>query len=92
MPSSPNYRRNYTQERKTALKRGEQQDNASRKRASRAHAKKNGKCKGDVDHKDGNPKNNSPSNLRCVSKGKNRSFKRNKNAGKAQNGGAYRVK
>ena len=37
----------------------------------------------EVDHKDGNPKNNSKSNLRLLSKAANRSIKRNKNAGKA---------
>jgi hypothetical protein len=36
----------------------------------------------DVDHKDGNPMNNSKTNLRAVSKFKNRSFARNKNGGK----------
>lgn len=82
MPSSPNYVRDYKQERKTALKRGEGKDNASRKRATRSYNKRNGKCKGDVDHIDGNPKNNSPSNLRCKPKSKNRSFERNGSAGK----------
>lgn len=37
----------------------------------------------DVDHKDGNPKNNSTKNLRVTSKTSNRSFKRTKTAGKA---------
>lgn len=37
----------------------------------------------DVDHKDTNPMNNTSSNLRVKSKSNNRSFKRNKNAGKA---------
>lgn len=36
----------------------------------------------DVDHKDTNPLNNSKSNLRVRSKSDNRSFPRNKNAGK----------
>lgn len=36
----------------------------------------------DVDHKDGNPMNNAKTNLRAVSKFKNRSFARNKNGGK----------
>ena len=36
----------------------------------------------DVHHKDGNPRNNSRSNLTLRSKVSNRSFKRNKNAGK----------
>lgn len=37
----------------------------------------------DVDHKDGNPTNNSRSNLRVKSKSSNRSFARTKNARKA---------
>ena len=36
----------------------------------------------DVDHKDGNPMNNKTSNLSVKSKKDNRSFPRNKNAGK----------
>lgn len=36
----------------------------------------------DVDHKDGNPRNNSSANLRVTSKKTNRSFPRNKRAGK----------
>lgn len=37
----------------------------------------------DVDHKNGNPRDNSPKNLRVVSKSNNRSFKRTKKAKKA---------
>lgn len=36
----------------------------------------------DVDHKNGDPTDNSPGNLRVQSKSQNRSFPRNKNAGK----------
>jgi len=36
----------------------------------------------DLDHKDGNPFNHSKSNVRKQSKSTNRSFPRNKNAGK----------
>ena len=36
----------------------------------------------DVAHKDNNPKNNSSKNLSMQSKAKNRSFARNKNAGR----------
>lgn len=61
-----------------------------KKRASRNKARslleKQGKVsKGDgkdVDHKDGNPKNNSKSNLRVQSKKENRSFARTKSGGK----------
>ena len=44
------------------------------KDASRARAKRKMKCSGgkEVDHKDSNPKNNNRSNLRCVSRKKNR--------------------
>ena len=37
----------------------------------------------DVDHKNGNPKDNSNGNLRVTTKKANRSFPRNKKAGKA---------
>lgn len=54
MPSSPNYKRNYKQEMKTATSRGEDKDRAARNLA-RAHAMKAGKVKkGDgkeIDHK-----------------------------------------
>lgn len=54
MPSSPNYRRDYKTEMKTATKRGEDTDRAQRNKARR-HAEKAGKVrKGDgkdVDHK-----------------------------------------
>jgi hypothetical protein len=61
-----------------------------KKRASRVQARrdmeKTGKVrKGDgkdVDHKNGNPKDNRPSNLRVQSKSQNRSFPRDRNAKK----------
>ena len=54
-----------------------------KKRSSRNKANRIKGVKGkDVDHKDGNPMNNSKSNLATKDKSKNRSFKRNKNAGK----------
>ena len=37
----------------------------------------------DIHHRDGNPMNNSPGNLVVQHSSQNRSFKRNKNAGKA---------
>ena len=53
---------------------------------NRYHAEKNGRVKrGDgkhIDHKDGNPLNNSRKNLKVKPKGTNRSFPRNKKAGK----------
>jgi hypothetical protein len=55
-----------------------------KKRSSRNKANRiKGKPGKDVDHKDGNPMNNSKSNLTIKNKSNNRSFKRNKNAGKA---------
>jgi hypothetical protein len=61
-----------------------------KKRASRGRARyalmKKGKVRlgdgMDVDHKDTNANNNSPSNLRVKSKSENRSYPRNKGAGK----------
>ena len=49
---------------------------SSRNKARRAKTKQLGyKPKGDVDHKNGNPKDNRLSNLRVVSAGRNRSRK-----------------
>ena len=81
MPSSPGYKRNYRQEYDRYQGKAEQK----KKRASRNSAAKQKRCPlgAEVHHKDGNPKNNNPSNLVCSSKSKNRSFKRNKKAGKA---------
>jgi hypothetical protein len=79
MPSSPSYKRDYQQERKTATARGETADNADRKQARRDMEKKgavkpfDGK---DVDHKKMLSKGGAgtaPSNLRVVSTAKNRS-------------------
>jgi hypothetical protein len=59
--------------------------NNARKRARYALEKGGVVSKGDgkdVDHKDGNPKNNKTKNLRVVSKAVNRSFPRTKTAAK----------
>lgn len=87
MPSSPNYRRDYKQERKTAIRRGEtlgsDSDNAKRKRARR-QMEKEGKVKPhdgkDVDHKKplGKGGSNTRRNLKVASRSENRSFPRNK--------------
>lgn len=77
--------RDYKKERKY-----DSQPHVKAKRAARGRARyslmKKGKVKvgdgKDVDHKDGNPHNNSPSNLRVQSASKNRSFARDKNARK----------
>lgn len=83
MPSSKNYVRDIKQETKTAKARGDDVKNKNRKQAKRNQEKTSGRvCSGDVDHIDGNTRNNSPSNLRCIPASKNRSFARNKNAGK----------
>ncbi len=86
MPSSPGYKRDYKQEYKNYHSSPEQKKKRASRNAARAEMEKKGKVsKGDgkdVDHKNGNPKNNSKSNLRVQSKSANRSFPRNKNAGK----------
>ena len=56
--------------------------NAARAKLSAGGSVKKGDGK-DVHHKDGNPKNNKRSNLAVTTKAKNRSFPRNKKAGKA---------
>jgi len=61
-----------------------------KKRASRNAARRKMQAEGkvskgdgkDIDHKNGNPHDNSKSNLRVQSKSQNRSFPRNKNGGK----------
>ena len=88
MPSSKNYTRDYS-----SSGEGKYDKSSSRMAANRARKKaryemeKSGKASRgdgkDVDHKDGNPKNNSKKNLRVVSRAVNRSIKRNKNAEKA---------
>lgn len=59
--------------------------NDARKAARRKMEKDKKVSKGDgkdVDHKNGNPKDNSPKNLRVTTKRANRSFPRNAKAGK----------
>jgi 5-methylcytosine-specific restriction endonuclease McrA len=82
MPSSPNYKRNYAQERRTAIRRGEtgvgsKSGDATRHRARRALEKKIGDIPSnmDVDHKKPlkNGGSNSTSNLRVRSQKANRS-------------------
>jgi len=83
VPSSPNYKRNYKQEKRTSDARGEKPKRAANNRA-RLIAKKAGKkiAGKDVAHKDNNTKNNSKSNLKVQSKKGNRSFARTKTAGR----------
>jgi|TARA_B100000497_G_scaffold12258_1_gene13948 hypothetical protein len=78
--------RNYKRERQLQSTPIELAKNAARKRARRTLEKNGAVTKGDgrdVDHRDGNPMNNSMGNLSVKSKTNNRSFPRNKNAGKA---------
>jgi len=74
MPSSPNYVRDYKQEKKTSDARGEKSDRAARNRArlklKKAGVKVSGK---DVDHVKGVKAGNGKSNLRAISKKQNRS-------------------
>lgn len=82
MPSSPNYKRDYKQERKTSLARGEGDLNAARKQARR-DMEKAGKVKPfdgkDVDHAVPLSKGGAvgKGNLRVKSATANRSYARN---------------
>lgn len=84
MPSSPNYKRDYKQEYRTAKRRGENgtgsnSGDAKRKRARRKMVKEGRVRPGqDVDHKTPISKGggNSPKNLRATSPSKNRSYPR----------------
>lgn len=71
--------RNYRKEYDNYHKRPEQKENRASRNGARRRMKKilgkkavEGK---DIDHKDGNPKNNSRTNLRVLSKSRNRSRK-----------------
>jgi hypothetical protein len=78
--------RDYKNEYKAYHAKPEQRErNNARKRARYALEKGGVVSKGDgkdVDHRDGNPKNNKTKNLRVVSKAVNRSFPRTKTAAK----------
>jgi len=86
MPSSKNYKRDYKKEYANYQGKPSQK----KKRAARGRARyklmKEGRVKlgdgMDVDHKNTNANDNSSKNLRVQSKSTNRSFPRNKNAGK----------
>lgn len=86
MPNSDNYRRNYRDEYDKYHGTPEQRrKNDSRKKARRLMEAAGKVRKGDgkdIDHKNGNPLQSHKSNLRVTSKRVNRSFPRNKNAGK----------
>ena len=78
--------RDYKNEYKEYHSKPEQREkNNARKRARYALEKGGVVSKGDgkdIDHKDGNPKNNKRSNLKVTSKAANRSFPRTKTARK----------
>lgn len=78
--------RDYKNEYKEYHSKPEQREkNNARKRARYALEKGGVVSKGDgkdIDHKDGNPKNNKRSNLKVTSKTANRSFPRTKTARK----------
>lgn len=82
MPSTRNYKKEYSNYQGTAEQKKKR---ASRNSARSAMVKAGRVRKGDgkdVDHKNGNPKDNSKKNLRAISKSANRSFPRNAKAGK----------
>lgn len=83
MASPPGYKRDYKQERKTSLARGERTDNIERKRARRALEKEGRVSKGDgkdIDHVVPLSKGGSvgKSNLKVKPASSNRSFARTK--------------
>lgn len=86
MPSSPNYKRDYKKEYDRYQGTPEQRKkNDSRKKARRMMEAVGKVKKGDgkdVDHKNMNPLHNTKSNLRVTTPSANRSFARNKKAGK----------
>lgn len=77
-----NYRKEYDNYQGTdKQKKRRAQRNKVRRRALKSGRVRLGDNK-DIDHKDGNPMNDKSSNLRVQSRSKNRSFPRNKRAGK----------
>ena len=79
MPSSKGYVRNYRQE----YDRYHAKPTQKKRRAARNRANYSVGKKGmEVHHKDGNPLNNSKKNLTVRTKSSNRSFPRNRKAGK----------
>lgn len=86
MPSSPGYKRNYRKEYDNYHAKPDQKKKRASRNAARATLAKAGKVKKgdgkDVDHKNGNAKDNRKSNLKVKSKSSNRSYARTKTAGK----------
>jgi len=87
MPSSKNYVRDYSKngEGKYQSSPKQKKNRAGRNKIRREMERKGKVSKGDgkdIHHVDGNPRNNSPGNTVVRSRNSNRSFARNKNAGK----------
>jgi len=86
MPSSKNYKRDYAQEYANYHSKPKQKKRRAARNGARRQAEKTGRVsKGDgkdIHHVDGNPTNNSTNNLVVRSRSSNRSFSRNKKAGK----------
>jgi len=80
--------RDYAAEYRNYHSKPEQKKNRAARNAARAAMVKKGKVKKgdgkDVTHRNGNPRDNSPKNLGVLSASKNRSYRRNRRAGKAQ--------
>ena len=77
-----NYKKKYENyHSSTKQKKNRASRNAARNEKIKAGIVQKGDGK-DIHHKDGNPKNNSKKNLAVVKKSSNRSFARNKKAGK----------
>ena len=88
MPSNENYVRDYSMSGEGKYDKSSKRMAANRARKkARYEMEKEGKAERndgkDVDHKNGNPTDNSSKNLRVISRAANRSSARNKNAGKA---------
>ena len=82
MTKKRNYRKEYDNyQGKPDQKKKRASRNAARSKMEKAGKVKKGDGK-DVAHKNNNPKDNRSSNLKAQSKSKNRSFPRNKNAGR----------
>lgn len=81
------FKRNYKKEYENYHSSPEQKKRRAARNTARRRMEKEGKVKKgdgkDVDHKSGNPKNNSRSNLTVKSKSSNRSYSRTKTARKS---------